>query len=133
MLSSALNSDTGIIPRRQGMFSDQNMKFHYREEAVNVQIGTNGFDYEYPSDVHECGPSGPCLIQDALSQARGHYLTGADVLWIWTNYRARLEEMSNMHTWRSPDAAEFYSLLESKMIEQQNLPADGGESIAVPQ
>jgi len=100
---------------------------------MTVQVGTNGIDYEYPSDVHECGPSGPCMIEDTLSRARLHYMAGVDLLWIWTHYKAGLEEMINMHYWRSADAAEFYILLQRSVIEQYALPIVVPQMIAVPQ
>ncbi len=98
-----------------------------------VEIGTNGFDYEYPSDVHECGPSGPCIIDDALSHARGHYLNGVDVLWIWDHYKDGLLEMIRMKYWRSPDALHFYSLLQRLVMDEYSFKVAQPERIAVSQ
>jgi len=115
------------------MFSNEDISFIYMEEAMTVQIGMNGYDYEDPSNVDECGPSGPCMIEDTLSHARCHYLCGVDVLWIWSNYRVGLEEMIKKHSWRSTDAVEFYSLLQRQVSQQYGIPVVVQEMIAAPQ
>jgi hypothetical protein len=115
------------------MFSIGNISSIFSEAAMLVQVGMNGYDFEYPTDVHECGPSGPCLIEDALSHARCHYLAGVDVLWIWSNFRIGLEQMINMGYWRSRDAAEFYNFLKRLVVKQYAVPLVMPELIAVPQ
>lgn len=64
-------------------------------------------EYEPPSDIVDGGPQWDAPIRDALSEARGYLLDGADVAWIYTNYRPKLQTLINQKIWRSADAARF--------------------------
>ncbi len=100
---------------------------------MNIQVTPYGFEIEDPSEVHECGPSGPHLIDDALSHARSHFINGVNILWIWENYKESLLEMVRKKYWRSRDALAYYVFLERMAVEACSSHFANTQKISFPQ
>jgi hypothetical protein len=81
------------------------------------------YEIEYPSEINVMGPQWANVIDDVLSRAKGYYLMGYDIIWIYRSYSSSLQEMINQKTWRSGEAALFKVVLD-RMYAQ---------AIAVPQ
>jgi len=70
------------------------------------------YEYDFPEVIDTMGPQWPACIHDALSIARGHFLAGVNPIWIYSNYRGKLQELIDQKTWRSADAALFTLALD---------------------
>jgi hypothetical protein len=70
------------------------------------------YEIEHPSTLHECGPQWSNLIDDDLSKAKGYFLLGYSIIWIYRGYRAKLQDMIDHKTWRSGDVSLFVQVLD---------------------
>ena len=78
-------------------------------------------EYDVPEQYHELGPQWDCPIDDALSRARGNYLQGKDVIWIYSTYRKSLQELIDRKIWRSADAAQFALVLDRAYFNKMRI------------
>jgi hypothetical protein len=76
-----------------------------------IVITRMGYELDEPSEVHECGPSAPLYVDDALSHARSDFINGAPPEVVLARYKEPLRQLIAARTWRKPDAESFLLLI----------------------